>query len=247
MKDTTYTVEKNFSGLNCTNLMEPEINHLATEYCVDNYETILRQARKMNGVDPAKVEDLVQDVMVSLLKSENEGEGYDISHSREGSVITVADFVFGRLKNYSRNRKYSLSGCNQHISSKRVGDTVVTVVDYDELYASPDMSGNTEDMDAVQRAFANAHSYDAEIESIEDSMSLRKDVEFCIDFDEVVGINFLNLFRNIDAFSESFDSSIFDGLKAKLKYHDELGQALENALTSAVKHRSLFDEVIAQF
>lgn len=248
MKESKFVVEKNFSGLNCTELMEPVVNHLATEYFVENYETIIKQARKMSGVDPHKVEDLVNDVFKSLLEGENAGEGYDISHSREGSVIGVADFVYGRLKMYSKNRRYAVEGCDRRVSTKRIGDTTVTNVEFDIGYASTliDLS-ESDHMDSLQRALMTAHSYDAEIESIEDEMSLRNDIEFCLDFNEVVGMDLMNLFRNMDAFSAAFDASIFDSLKAAMKEHDELGEALHNVLTTAVKQRSLFDAVLATF
>ena len=245
MRENTY-FEKNLSGLNCTELIEPEINHQASEYFVENYNTIMSQARKMNGVDPDKVEDLVHDVMISLLNSENAGEGYSMDHSRQGSLITVADFVYGRLKAYSKNRKYSIDGCDRHISTKRVGNETVTVVDFDIAFASVSDGTDTDDMDSMQRAFANAACYDDEIELIEESLTLRKDIETCLEMDERCCMSFLALFRNIDMFVDNFDNSIFDRLKAAIREDKEFGEALMNVLSTASKHRGMFDTAVEE-
>jgi hypothetical protein len=240
----SYVVEKTLSGLGCSKLVEPEINHLASEYIVEHYESIKAQARKMVGVDANKVEDLVHDVMESILIAENNGNGYSMDHSREGSIITVADFVYGRLKLYSKNRKYSSEGCDRHVSTKRVNGEMVTVVDFDIAYASPDNSKDVEDMTGMQRAYANASNLVDEMELVEEIADLRRNVEFCIDFDKVVGMNFRNLFEHVGAFDCEIDSSIFDNLREHLKEHDELSEALFQVLNAAVKHRAVFDTVM---
>ena len=240
----SYVVEKTFSGLRCTKLVEPEINHLASDYMLEHYESIKAQVRKMVGVDTNKVEDLVNDVFASILEAENNGNGYSMDHSREGSIITVADFVYGRLKLYSKNRKYGVEGCDRHVSTKRVNGETITVIDFDIAYASPDDSKDIEDMTGMQRAYANASNLVDEMEMVEEIADLRQNVEFCIDFDNVVGMNFRNLFKNIDAFNQNIDSSIFDNLREQLKQHDQLSEALFQVLTAAVKHRDVFDVVV---
>jgi hypothetical protein len=114
------------------------------------------------------------------------------------------------------------------------------------MYASSNGT-DTEDMDGLQMAYANAHSYDDEIELVEDSLSIRRDIEFCIDFNTVVGFDFMNLFRNLDLFASEFQSSIFDDLREKLDFHTELKEALFNVLSIAAQHRYIFDKVIAEF
>lgn len=240
-------VEKNLSGLNQSKLIELEINTQASEYFVNNYEYIMGQARRMVGVDPNKVEDLVQDVLVSIMTSEAAGEGYDMSHSNAGSIITVAEFVFGRLKLYSKNNKYKAEGCDRKVKTKRMGNEVKSTVVFDLAFASPDDSKDLDDLDGFQKAYANAHCYDSEISDIEDGMSLRQDIEFCMDFDEVVGFKFINLFKNLDMFTDNFDNSIFDKLKDAMKYHDELNDAVFNVLSAAARHRNLFDSIVAEF
>lgn len=240
---TTETVEKNFSGLNCDTLLEPNVNHLASEYMTEHYEEILGSVRKFVGIDINKSEDLVHDVFLSIIQSELEGEGYSISKSNDGDVITVREFVYGRLKGYSKNKNYAREGCDKHTSKKMVKGNAVSVVDFDIIPASSD--GDPESMDSIQRAYSNASSYDMSIESIDSEMSLRQDIKFCLEFNDVVGFNLINLFRNIDVFSTNFDNSILDGLREKMKYHNEFGDALVNVLLCAKDHRSVYDQVLA--
>ena len=247
----SYNVEKTLSGLGCCALVEPEVNHLATEFFVENYNTIIAQAKKMvnntNGVsvDASKVEDLVQDVYMSLLAAENEGNGYDPKKSYEGDYVTVAEFVFGRLKLYAKNRRYSPEGCDRHTVTKRVNGEAVSMVDFDIVYASADDNKEPEEMSSLQRAYANAACLEDGVEAVNEIMSLRQSMEFCIDFSQVVGMNFKAMFEHIDDFSGDIDNSIFDNLRDQLKYHDELSEALFNVLSSAVTHRAAFDEALS--
>lgn len=243
---TGYVVEGTFKGLECGKLVEQRINHEATEYFAANYNSILAKAKRIPGVDPSKVEDLVQDVFTSLMASEEAGEGYDISHSWEGSVITVAEFVLGRLKLYSKNQRYHISGCDRKYKGKRKDEEKSDEVIFDIAFASPDGS-DLEDMSAMQRAYATAHTYEDEIESIDESISIRQNIDFCLEFNEVVGFNFLNLFKNLKAFSANFDASIFDNLREKLRYHDELGEALHAVLEAAINQRRAFDYAMAAY
>lgn len=246
MTNNAYAVETNLSDMNCTGLVEMDINHEASEYIVENLSTITRQARKMVGVDPEKVEDLVQDLIESILRSESRGEGYSISHSDDGKVITVAEFVYGRLKGYSRNAKYQAGSSERHIVSRTVNGKTSQSVDFEVISASSHNETDLDSMSAVQRAYATAHSYDNSIEDIDAVVSLRQDIEFCLDFNEVVGFNFLNLFKNIDMFqSLDFESSMFDRLRDAMNFHTELKEALHNVLTACVSNRSAFDTVVA--
>ena len=246
MKNSTYVIEKNFGELNCCELIEPEVNHVASDYLVDHYDALLKRIRCDVNVDPSKAEELLHDVYVSIATAENEGRGYDISHSNEGDIITVEGFVNGRIDRYAKNLKYSVDGTNRHIKRRTVGGETTAVTDFDIVYASPDF-GDPDNMTGIQRAYMNAHSYDSEIESIEDEMSLRSSINFCLDFNDVVGFNLLNLFRNIDIFGQNVDKSIFDNLRSKMEYHDEFGEAMLNVLKCARDHRAIFESVLATF
>ena len=234
MKQRNYEVERNYNELNCDVLVEPDVNHLASSYIAENYEMVINSARKFPGVDPYKVEELVHDVWISIMQSENEGEGFDISHSNVGDIITVDKFVFGRLKLYAKNRKYSRDGVDRHISSRRSDGKSVAFVDFDITFASADTS-DPDQMSSIQRAYYNASTYEDNIEAVNDALSLRQNIEFCLEFNSLVGFNFINLFKNIELFSGHVDSSIFDGLHEVIERNEELSEALFNVLTCA-KH-----------
>jgi hypothetical protein len=242
----TYVAERNFSGLNCGRLVEPEINRLASQYCAEHRDELVRKARAIPGVDPHKAEDLYGDVFISIIEAENEGEGYDMGRSNAGDIISVADFVIGRLKGYAKNRRYSIEGSDRHVSTKKVGGQSVTNIDFDIVYASS-KSNDTDEMDGIQRAYFNAHSFEDEIDTVDDSVALRQSVEFCLDFSEVIDFDFLKLFKNIDIFEKDFDKSIFDKIRERIKYHSELYDALYTVIECAVKHRDIYDSVLATF
>ena len=246
MKSNTYNVEANLSDMNCIGLIEPDINHEASEYIVENLATITRQARKMVGVDPNKVEDLVQDLIESILRSESRGEGYRIDHNEDGKVISVAEFVYGRLKGYSRNTKYQIGSGERHAVTRNTNGKSTQVVDFEVISASSANENDYDSMSAIQKAYATAYSYYNSIDDIDASVSLQQDIEFCIDFNEVVGFDFRNLFKNIDLFgSMDFDGAMFDRLRSAMNFHTELKEALHNVLTACANDRSAFDAVVA--
>ena len=87
---------------------------------------------------------------------------------------------------------------------------------------------------------------DPDNDIVEAEMSLRSNIQFCSEFDDVIGFNIINLFKNIDMIAEAgFNSSLFDGLKAAINYHDEFGVAFKEVMTILSKSRSLFDTVVA--
>lgn len=231
-------VESNYMELIGLGPIEVDVDHEASTYMVENYDMILRQAVKM-GVDPVKVEDLVQDVYISLLDGENNGNGYSIEHSRSGSVITVADFVFGRLKGYSKNSRYR-AGVERHGAS--------TVENSIEIVCASSSSSDTSDLDSMQRAYMMAPSYDGdEMENTEILASLRQDLELCLDFNEVVGFDLRNLFTSIDQFSGEFGNSLFEKLSKALNYHTDFGDAFKNVLMAAKINRVMFEDIVAEY
>ena len=228
-------IEENFNGM-VAQFIEPVVNHEASEYVASHMEEIRRQTRKM-GVDIDKVDDLITDVWLSLSEAEKNGNGYDISHSNEGDIITVADFVYGRIKGYSMNVKYRSTVMERHVSK----DVTKSI----EIIAASSDSADLDTLDNFQKAFALAATYD-DIDNVEAEMSLRSNIQFCSEFDEVIGFSIINLFKNIDMIAETgFNSSLFDGLKSAVAYHDEFGVAFKEVMTILSRSRSMFDAVVA--
>ena len=91
-------------------LVEPEINKEASTYIKDNYNDLITYIRAME-IKEEKSCDLLHDVFVSIVESENDGIGFDMDfgntdESEDLSVMDVAQFVKGRIKLYAKNSKY---------------------------------------------------------------------------------------------------------------------------------------------
>lgn len=241
MINSVYTVETNLPGLDCTCLLEPQINHDASTYIVENLNLVIGQARKMVGVDPEKVDDLVQDLIESVLRSESRGEGYN-----SDCGVTVAEFVFGRLKRYSKNTRYQSGATERHVTHKKdINGSQTSSVDFEVIAASSSADTDFDALSGIQKSYATAKYFDC-IEDIDTAISLRQDIELCIKFDSIVGISFLNMFRNIEMFAYSaFEDSVFEKLRNALNKHSELREALHSVISASATDRHAFDLVVA--
>lgn len=226
--------DKNFNGM-VASFIEPVVNNEASEYMTNHLGEIRNQVRKM-GVDPDMIDDIVGDVWLSIHEAELRGEGYDISHSNDGDVIAVEEFIYGRIKRYSMNSKYH-SNFVEKRSSKKSSVEVVC--------ASCSDSSDLDSLDGFQKAYAMASSYD-DIDDVEAEISLRNNIEFCMKFDSAIGFKFLNLMKNIAVFSEfGFNNSIFDKLKETISRNEALGEAFKEVMSVAISNRATFDIVVS--
>lgn len=235
MRTERQVVESNFNGLMAA-FIEPVVNNEASQYIASHLSEIRNQTRKM-GVDQDKVDDLVSDVWLSIREAELNGNGYDISHSNDGDVITVEEFVYGRIKGYSMNNKYR-SGIMERRLSK---DSTKSI---EIISASCSDASDLDSLDGFQKAFALASTYD-DIDNVEAEISIRSNIEFCLGFDEQIGFKLINLLKNIDLFSQvGFNSSLFDKLKEAIAYHDEFGSAFKEVMSVAISSKPVFEAVV---
>lgn len=119
-------------------LVEPELNRDASNYIVNNYENIIKYIRKL-GIKDEKAHDLLHDVYISVVESENNGNCFDMEYSGEdsqnyGEYMQVSQFVYGRINLYAKNSKYKTSVIESGITTT-VGVEVYYV---DEI----DINGN---------------------------------------------------------------------------------------------------------
>ena len=269
-------------------IVEPHINREASQYIVENYRNLLGIIRHYD-IKEEKAEDLLHDLFISIVDSEDNGEGFDMEYCGTDKddvpqLMSVEQFVFGRAKLYSNNVKYrtdivdgynsSVVETHEYLDSvldengqeiidkngkvktvKRVEkvrkQTLVTVnaASFDDGNASEDTN------DDFQKAFAKASVSDT-TEDITELMSLREQIDYCIDICELNGIKLLNIFRNIDAIADMLgdvskkkktSESLFAPLTELVKYHDEFGKTLMEVLRFSASHRSEFDSVIATY
>lgn len=230
-----HEVEENFHGMEAR-FIEPPVNSIASDYIAEHFEDIIRQVRRM-GVHQDQVYDLVQDVWKSIKEAELEGNGYDVSHSDEGDIITVAQFIFGRIKRYSMNSRY-----HPEVSERcRRANTTRCV----EIIAASSADGtDLDNLDGFQKAYAMAASYD-EIDGLDEVLSLRSNVEYCRKFNDVIGFDIVRLFKDIDIMTRTnFHPGIFDKLKEVMKGHDDFAEAFKEVLSVSNKSRPVYDEII---
>lgn len=215
--------------------LEPVINREASEFIKDNYNEIARNVLKFK-VPEDKALDLLNDVYISIVNAENQGNGYDYNKSTEGGIITVEEFIYGRIKGYAKNDRYRTDIAEKKKSSK----------DYMEVISSSSSSSDFDTLDSFQKAYAMASVYD-DIEAIEDELSILERIDFCRQFDDIVGFNMLEVFKNIEALSDSnIHESLFRQLRSALKQHDEFAEDFTSLVEFSMKSPSKFKEIISR-
>lgn len=214
-------------------LKVPEINFDASEFIEENINEIRNSILKM-GIHPDKVNDLLNDVYVSIRQDELDGHGYDY----EICGIDVRQFVFGRLKGYSLNKRYDV----RYVESRNGCDLVA---------ASADESDSEDKLSGFQAAYKNASTYD-DIDNIEVELSVRDAIETCMDLCYGSTVSIASLFREV----ESIDSligrysrsknvkSVFTELQNINKDHPEFLEAMTLALKFRAGHKDAFISIL---
>ncbi len=234
------TVEKNFHGMEAA-FIEPKVNKEASTFITEHLEEIRKQVRKMN-ISIDMVDDIISDVWLSIHEAELRGEGFDVSHSDDGDLITVEEFVYGRIKRYSMNSRYHSDVSERHLSKDRTRSV--------EVYSASCMdSSDLDNLDAFQKAYALAASYD-DISDIEAEMSLKSNIELCTDYNNIVGFNVINFFKNIDTINVmlsgkvEFNTGIFDRLKDAMAKHPDFCTAFKEVMMMATHKKPVFESIV---
>lgn len=262
-------------------IVEPVMNNQGSEYIQDNYNVLLDFIRHHNVVE--KAEDLLHDVFLSVLDDEHNGHGFDPNYKceNEDDVRTVESYVLGRLKLYCKNAKYSTNyvetarikrrGNNDKYFESLLDDSgklslgLVSKVRHEDKNSdaitvttsaaswSTDNSGTN---DEFQTAYSMAMVVD-DTDDITDLLSLREEIDYCIDVGELHGVQVLNLFKNIDIIADAFldkqkrkvkaCESIFSSIIEMVNYNSDFADSLLSVLSYSEKNRSAFEGVIATY
>lgn len=166
-------------------LYDIEINNVASSYIIENLDKLINDVCRM-GVTQDKASDLVHDVYISVLNSERDGNGYDAGISDDGGMITVEQFVHGRMKMYSKNSRY-----HRDISESK-GSTKDSMVVY---AASCHDASDSDNVNSFQAALINAKA-DDNFGIIDDITSLKSNIEYCLGFKDSIGFDLMTLLRN---------------------------------------------------
>ena len=244
-----------------TSLMESKASFEASSYIADNYNSIVNKIIAL-GIKPEKAKDLLHDLYVNLLIKEKEGEGFDDSYG--DGRMSVEQFVFARINGYAKNDKYRTDIVD---SKKSTVDRIVTVEDNDDFgtgknksrkvkvrdtihyasIASTTLNDELEDNDGFQTAYSLAAVSDCS-DDIDGALSLREQIETCIDICDLHDIKIINVFRNIDRLGEILTTKtsggVFQKLQALVTQQDELANCLMQVLEYRKAHRDIFDDVL---
>jgi len=201
-------------------IKELETNKVASEYLLEHYDEIIASVRS-RGIDQSLCVDLVHDVYTSLIKGEKNGNCYDLNKGKQG-VISVEQFVHGRIKKYCMNKKYR----------KSMNDTEVS---------ASSMTSEIEEMNRYQVAYEMASSYD-DIESIDLDASINEELEYCMSFQSTLKMNIRYFLKNLNKISSmSVDISVFKSLRDMAANKDFV-----ESLRSLVEYSKRFPEKYEQ-
>lgn len=224
-----------------SSFLEISTNHEGSNYIVENYNTILNKL-KVYGED-IKREDLLHDCYCSMLKKENNGNGFDPAKGALGdSQISVEQYVYGTLSKYAKNTIYKNSvvqkmGCKSHTAF---------------VIAASSDAGSSEERDSYSNLNRFEKAYimadcSADFESLEEVASIKEQLEYCLSFDEIACCNLKMLLRNLDTvMANELGAGLFDGLRKVMEYHNEFKEAFTSVLDFRKLHREQFDLVMAQ-
>lgn len=209
-------------------------NSYASTYIVENYEKILRKVTQNKWVAPDKVIDLVNDVFISLVRDEKNGLGYD-----EQGLHKLEEFIWGRLKGYSKNPRYRGDIVDCRISTKN-GETKINMI----VVASSSNGEDEENLDSFQISYQNASTLD-DIDSVDDKVSLRSILESILSYQDKVDFNIVGFLRNLNILSRNdINKSILDRVKLSVYMYRELGEMIKDVLQFASKNRNVYDNIL---
>lgn len=231
-KDTKMDITVNAKFDEYSGLKEIDRNTLATEYMSDNYKRLLRFIEcELRVIYP---EDLFQDVYISLLKRERVGRGFNQQYG--DGTITVGQFVYGIIKKMSNNKKY------QKPCEVIKGSGAVATASYSE-------GDDFDDLDSFQKAFAAAKVYDNTAE-VDMNVSIRDELEYCINVCNYYDIQIVNLLRNMDRLADCGKKAleaVTEKIRVVIAKDKELGETLNTVLAYSARNRAEMLELLDEF
>lgn len=268
-------------------LFETDINREASDYIIEHYDKLIEYIQTQKVVD--KASDLLHDVYLAVKEDEDNGEGYDINYGfddEQGSdgvrhIISVGQFVYGRIKLYCKNIKYSTEyiekaklkikrreviyepsydsegNAKERKVTKLVKDAIIVTASAATANESNDSA--IDNNDEFQMAYSMAMVADS-TDDVTELLSLREEIDYCIDVGDLHSIKMLNMFKNMDALAATLEEangkrkkqskngdSIFGAIREMVKNHSDFAESLLSILTYAETNRSAFDSIIATY
>lgn len=219
-------------------LIEPVMNHDASNYIAEHFDECVRSVPSTVHMDMR--EDLVMQVCISFLEDESRYEGFNPNYG--DGAMSVAQYVHSRINKYAKNNQYS--GKAMDIKYDKEGNV--------EYIAKTVSIGSDEDTeDEFSYGYRNAASPEDITKDVEDELSIRDELEFCIDICELGKFDLVTFLRKRENLSKLVgDDRARTGPVAKLanlaSYHDEMGECLKNVVEYAQRHFTKFSKLLDQ-
>lgn len=200
------------------------------------------------------------------------------------NLMDVSQFVIGRIKLYAKNTKYRtdvIEAVNGHVHettvyfetaldehgqevlgkdgkpkltkvTKRSKVPVLVTANAASFNDGGDIMDNNDDF---QKAFATASVVDS-TDDIAEVLSLREQIDYCIDVCSLHNVNIINIFKNLDVLADMLgeyskkkksSESVFSNLSELVEYHSEFGATLMEILKYSSKNRAAFDVILASY
>lgn len=216
-------------------LQSPLVNNFASDFISNNYTVLHNSVVPKMGVEEEFVHDLICDVWKAIKEQENNGSGFYFATDEHGCTIPVnldnerqkfkgdilgfsepgmevpnislSQFIFGRMKGYSKNPRYSGEAVEKSVVMKpkldKDGNMIPTgrlnnkgemtyeqEIDYSKSFiaTAASSSGNDDDENSqtgVQHCYANAEGED-EIDAIDTRVSLQTCLDTIYIYDQRV-------------------------------------------------------------
>jgi hypothetical protein len=283
-------IENSSIGLEAR-IIEPNINREASNYILNNWQE-LHTSIKKKLIKSDKAHDLLSDVYISIIEAENNGNGFDMEYGSNVdengninfNIMSVEQFVLGRIKLYSKNTKYNsdivesangyvyetvvyetpeidehgqeIIGSNGKVKTTKKTERVKVDTMITTCAASFNEGGEfANENDDLQKEYARAATADFS-EDLTEMMSLRENIDYCIDVCELHHVNLLNVLKNIDSLSEMLGDysrkkksaeDVFKKLSDIVAYNDEFANTLMEVLKYSSRNRAAFESVIATY
>lgn len=210
--------------------------------------------------------------------------GMNGESGEETNIMDVAQFVIGRIKLYARNCKYKTNvvevgstnrlektvyyeevlnkdgtvqrNANGEVKKvKHVATNKVVVTISSNAASFTDGADLLDNNDDFQRAFSNASVADS-TEDITEMLSLREQIDYCIDVCSLHKVQILNILKNIDTLANMLGEhsrrktsaeGVFQDITNLLEYHTELGDTLMQILRFSSSNRAAFDTILEAY
>lgn len=200
-----------------------------------------------------------------------------------GEYMHVSQFVYGRIGQYAKNVKYrtdvtesgvgtsvgievyyvdeigldgkvvlNKDGTPRKIKKTKTKRQAVSVITCAASFTGGD---GTQENDSFQMAYEMAETVDS-TDDVAELLSLREEIDYCIDLCSLHNIPILSILKNIDSLADMLCKSskraksydrVFRGLHDIAEYHSEFANCLTSILEYSSKNRYAFDALIQSY